>query len=154
MAAPQPTTIVLDDGDSVPGLWLRAEGETACLVLAHGAGAGMAHRSMSGLAEGLAERRISTLRYDFPFAARGARRPDSPMVAHRAVRAAARLARREVASLLLFAGGRSYGGRMTSQAQAAAPLEGVRGLAFFAFPLHPAGNPSVGRADHLAKVDI
>jgi predicted alpha/beta-hydrolase family hydrolase len=147
------TAIDLADGTTAPGMWLRAEREQACL--AHGAGAGMVPRSMSGLAEGLAERHVSTLRYEFPFMARGgARRPDAPEIAHRAVRAAIALARRDAPSLPLFAGGRSYGGRMTSQAQAAAPLEGVRGLVFFAFPLHPAGRPSVDRAAHLAQVEV
>jgi predicted alpha/beta-hydrolase family hydrolase len=123
-------------------------------VLAHGAGAGMAHKSMTVLADELAERGVATLRYQFPYMERGSRRPDPPAIAHATVRAACTRAAGLAGELPLFAGGRSFGGRMTSQAQAAAPLAGVLGLVFFAFPLHPAGKPSVSRADHLAKVAI
>ncbi len=114
----------------------------------------MTHRAMTALADGLAERAIATLRFQFPYMERGSRRPDPPAVAHAAVRAACAKATRLAGRLPLFAGGKSYGGRMTSQMQALAPLAGVRGLVFFAFPLHPAGKPSVARADHLGKVDI
>lgn len=151
---PQDVTIALDDGASVSGLWLRPDTARACLVLAHGAGAGMAHRSMASLAEGLAERDVATLRSQFPFMERGSRRPDPPPVAHRAVRGAVAEAGRLVGDLPLVAGGRSFGGRMTSQAQALEPLPGVRGLVFFAFPLHPAGKPSDLRAQHLTDVHI
>jgi uncharacterized protein len=147
-------TIDIDGGGTVSGLWLRPATAKACLVLAHGAGAGMTHRAMTALADGLAERAIATLRFQFPYMERGSRRPDPPAVAHAAVRAACAKATRLAGRLPLFAGGRSYGGRMTSQVQALAPLPGVRGLVFFAFPLHPAGKPSVARADHLGKVDI
>jgi predicted alpha/beta-hydrolase family hydrolase len=147
-------TISLDDGASVSGLWLAPRTARACLVLAHGAGAGMTHKSMTALAEGLAERQIATLRYQFPYMERGSKRADPPPVAHRAVRAAVAEAARRAGGLPLFAGGRSFGGRMTSQAQALAPLTGVRGLVFFAFPLHPAGKPSDARAEHLSKVGI
>jgi uncharacterized protein len=147
-------TIDIDGGGTVSGLWLRPATAKACLVLAHGAGAGMTHRAMTALADGLAERAIATLRFQFPYMERGSRRPDPPAVAHAAVRAAFAKATRLAGRLPLFAGGKSYGGRMTSQAQAFAPLPGVRGLVFFAFPLHPAGKPSVARADHLGKVDI
>jgi len=123
-------------------------------VLAHGAGAGMAHKSMAALADGLAARGIATLRYQFPYRERGSRRPDPPAIAHAAVRAACAEAAPRAGRLPLFAGGRSYGARMTSQAQAIAPLPRVRGLVFFAFPLHPAGKPSVARAGHLADVNI
>ena len=114
----------------------------------------MAHKSMSALADGLAERDVATLRYQFSYMERGSKRPDPPAVAHAAVRAACAKAAVLAGALPLYAGGKSFGGRMTSQAQAAAPLPGVRGLVFFAFPLHPAGKPSVSRADHLAKVAI
>jgi uncharacterized protein len=147
-------TLDLEDGASVSGLWLRPAQARACLVLAHGAGAGMAHKSMTALADGLAERGAATLRYQFPYMERGSRRPDPPAIAHAAVRAACGRATKLAGELPLFAGGKSFGGRMTSQAQAAAPLASVRGLVFFAFPLHPAGKPSVSRADHLAKVGI
>jgi predicted alpha/beta-hydrolase family hydrolase len=147
-------TIDIDGGGTVSGLWLRPATAKACLVLAHGAGAGMTHKAMTALADGLAERAIATLRFQFPYMERGSRRPDPPAVAHAAVRAACAKATRLAGRLPLFAGGRSYGGRMTSQAQALAPLAGVRGLVFFAFPLHPAGKPSAARADHLGKVDI
>jgi predicted alpha/beta-hydrolase family hydrolase len=140
-------------GDAVvSGLWQAPEAPVACLILAHGAGAGMEHRSMSDLAAGRAARGVATLRYNFPYMERRSRRPDAPPVAHAAVRAAVSHAARLAPGLPLFAGGRSFGGRMTSQAQSKAPL-GVKGLVFFAFPLHPAGKPSVTRADHLFEVD-
>ena len=101
----------------------------------------MAHRSMAALADGLSERDIATLRYQFPYMERGSKRPDPPAVAHAAVRAAAAEAARLAGELPLFAGGKSFGGRMTLQAQAIAPLPRMRGLVFFAFPLHPAGKP-------------
>ena len=150
----QAITIALDDGEAVSGLWLRPPAARVGLVLAHGAGAGMAHRSMAGLAEGLAARGVATLRYQFSYMERGSKRPDPPARAHRTVRAAVDEARRRDGDLPLFAGGRSFGGRMTSQAQAGRPLPGVRGLVFFAFPLHPAGQPSDARAAHLADVRI
>ncbi len=114
----------------------------------------MAHKSMAALADGLAERDVATLRYQFSYMERGSKRPDLPAVAHAAVRAACAKSGALAGQLRLYAGGKSFGGRMTSQAQAAVPLPGIRGLVFFAFPLHPAGKPSVSRADHLAKVAI
>ena len=123
-------------------------------MFAHGAGAGMAHASMETIAAGLADRGIATLRYQFPYMEKGSKRPDSPAVAHAAVRAAVAEAARCCAGLPLIAGGKSFGGRMTSQAQALDALPGIRGLAFFAFPLHPAGKPSSDRAKHLAAIDI
>jgi predicted alpha/beta-hydrolase family hydrolase len=146
--------IELDGGTKVSGLWLRPARAELGLLLAHGAGAGMAHKSMMALAEGLAERGVATLRYQFPYMERGSRRPDSPAIAHAAVRAACAKAVALAGKLPLFAGGKSFGGRMTSQAQAALPLPDVRGLVFFGFPLHPAGKPGVARADHLADVAI
>jgi hypothetical protein len=114
----------------------------------------MAHKAMESNAQGLAERGIATLRYQFPYMEKGSRRPDPPKVAHTAVRAAVAKALELAPDLPLFAGGRSFGGRMTSQAQAIEPLPGVRGLAFLGFPLHPAGKPGIERAEHLAKVQI
>jgi predicted alpha/beta-hydrolase family hydrolase len=148
------TLSIETDGGPVSGLWLKPSNAKACLVLAHGAGAGMTHRSMVAVAEGLGERGIATLRYQFPYMERGSGRPDSTPVAHAAVRAACGAAARLAKELPLYAGGRSFGGRMTSQAQAASPLPGVRGLVFFAFPLHLAGKPAVTRADHLHDVKI
>ena len=129
-------------------------GAQAALVLAHGAGAGMRHPFMAAIAQGLAARGIAVLRYEFPFMAQGSKRPDPPAVAQAAVRAAVDEAARRWPALPLFAGGKSFGARMSSQAQAAASLPGVRGLVFFGFPLHPAGKPSVARAEHLAQVRL
>ena len=138
----------------VSGLLLRPADAKALYLFAHGAGAGMTHRSMESNALGLAARGIATLRYQFPYMEKGSRRPDPPRIAHLAVRAAAAEAARVAPDLPLFAGGRSFGGRMTSQAQADSPLLGVRGLAFLGFPLHPAGKPGTDRADHLARVQV
>jgi predicted alpha/beta-hydrolase family hydrolase len=147
-------TIEIPGAESVSGLWLVPPQPRACLVLAHGAGAGMRHKAMAATAEGLAERGVATLRYQFPYMQRGGKRVDPPPIAHAAVRAAVAAARGLAGETPLFAGGRSFGGRMTSQAQALMPLEGVRGLVFFAFPLHPAGKPSVARAAHLSDIAI
>lgn len=114
----------------------------------------MTHPSIAAIAEGLAARGIATLRYQFPYMENGSKRPDTPKVAHAAVRAACAEARRLAPDLPLFAGGKSFGGRMTSQAQAIEPLPGVAGIAFIGFPLHPAGKPSDERAAHLADVRI
>jgi predicted alpha/beta-hydrolase family hydrolase len=150
----QPLTIAIPGASPVSGLWQAPADPAACLVLAHGAGAGMTHRAMAAIADGLAERHVATLRYQFPYMEKGGKRVDSPPVAHAAVRAAVAEAGRRAGTVPLFAGGRSFGGRMTSQAQALAPLAGVRGLIFFAFPLHTAGKPSTDRAAHLAGVAI
>lgn len=130
------------------------DGAWAGYVFGHGAGAGMDHPFMASFANGLAERGIATLRYQFPFMEQGSKRPDVPKVAHAAVRAAVAEARRRLPGLPLLAGGKSFGGRMTSQAQALAPLPGVCGLVFVGFPLHPAGKPSEERAGHLFEVDV
>ena len=114
----------------------------------------MTHKAMTSNAEGLAERGIATLRFNFAYMEKGSKRPDPPKVAHAAIRAAADKANEEAPDLPLFAGGRSFGGRMTSQVQAISPLPGVRGLAFLGFPLHPAGKPGVERAAHLADVKV
>ena len=150
----EPVTIRISETSTVSGLWQARPAPRACLALAHGAGAGMTHRSMAAIADGLAERGVASLRYQFPYMEKGGKRVDPPPVAHAAVRAAVAEAHRRAGKLPLFAGGRSFGGRMTSQAQALTPLEGVRGLMFFAFPLHTAGKPSVMRAEHLADVAI
>ena len=151
---PQPVTILVNDTQRVSGLLQVPPQAGACYVLAHGAGAGMSHPFLAAMANGLAERGVATLRYQFPYMEQGSKRPDVPKLAHATVRAAALEASRLVPQLVLFAGGKSFGGRMTSQAQAAAPLPGVRGLAFLGFPLHPPGKPSNDRAKHLFEVQI
>jgi predicted alpha/beta-hydrolase family hydrolase len=123
-------------------------------VLAHGAGAGMRHRFLESVSAVLANRGIATLRYQFPYMEAGGRRPDPPRILQATVRAAAAKAAEAAPGVPLIAGGKSLGGRMTSSAAAAAPLPGVRGLAFLGFPLHPPGQPGTSRADHLDRVDI
>jgi predicted alpha/beta-hydrolase family hydrolase len=125
-----------------------------CYVLAHGAGAGMRHAFLANVANGLSERRINTLRYQFPYMEKGSKRPDVPRIAHAATRAAVMQASSLLPDDALFAGGKSFGGRMTSQAQAETPLPGVRGLIFLGFPLHPPGQPSGERGEHLFKIQI
>lgn len=139
---------------TVSGLLRTPAPARACLVLAHGAGAGMLHASMEVLARGLAERRFATFRYQFPYMEEGSRRPDPPRIAHATVRAAVAEAARLMPRVPLLAGGRSFGGRMTSQAQAASPLPGVSGLVFFAFPLHPPKQISGERGMHLDDVHV
>jgi uncharacterized protein len=154
MPSAKPLRIDVDAGRSVSALLRFPPQAFACYVLAHGAGTGMAHPSLEAIALELEGRGVATLRYQFPYMEKGARRPDPPRIAHAAVRAAAQQAALLAPDLPLFAGGRSFGGRMTSQAQADEPLPGVRGLAFLGFPLHPAGNPGIERAEHLARVRI
>jgi predicted alpha/beta-hydrolase family hydrolase len=151
---PQQLLIEVGRSGSVSALLTRPEQARACFVFAHGAGAGMTHAFMAAVASGLAERGVATLRYQFPYMEKGSKRPDPPPIAHAAVRAAVAAAAHECPGLPLIAGGKSFGARMTSQAQAKAPLDGVRALAFLGFPLHPAGKPSSDRADHLAEVEI
>jgi len=139
---------------TVSGLLDVPENAQACYVFAHGAGAGMNHAFMAALAKGLLQRGIATLRFQFPYMEQGSKRPDSPAVAQAAVRAAVEEAATRLPGVPLFAGGKSFGGRMTSQAQAAAPLPDVRGIVFVGFPLHPAGKPSMERASHLAEVEV
>jgi uncharacterized protein len=150
----EPLTLKVGGSRSVSGLWLRPAGARACFVLAHGAGAGMTHPALEAIAAELGERGVATLRYQFPFMEQGSRRPDPPPLAHAAVRAAVDAAARLAPDLALVAGGRSFGGRMTSQALAASPLPGVRGLVFLGFPLHPAGRPSSERGEHLIEVAV
>jgi predicted alpha/beta-hydrolase family hydrolase len=153
-ASAEPVTIELEDGQRVSGLLSIPAGARACYVLAHGAGAGMTHPFMAQVSAGLAERAIASLRYQFPYMERRAKRPDPPALAHATVRAAVAEAARRLPDFALVAGGKSFGGRMTSQAQSAAALPRVRGLAFLGFPLHPAGKPSDERARHLFDVRV
>lgn len=147
-------TIDINDTARVSGLLVAPPRPHACYVLAHGAGAGMTHPFMAAVANELAARGIASLRYQFPYMEAGGKRTDPPKVAHAAVRAAIAAATRLLPDLPLIAGGKSFGGRMTSQAQATAPLPGVRGLAFLGFPLHPANRPSQERAKHLFDVQV
>ena len=150
----KPLNIPVSDAIGVSALLQKPTSARVCYVLAHGAGAGMDHPFMDNVARGLASRGIATLRYQFPYMERGSRRPDPPPLAQATVRAAVAAAQRLVPDIALIAGGKSFGGRMTSQAQAKAPLEGVHGLAFLGFPLHPAGRPSQDRAEHLFEVKV
>ncbi len=150
----QAVSIAVGDQRQVSGILLAPSKARFCYVLAHGAGAGMAHPFMAAIANGLAERGIASLRYQFPYMEQRSNRPDSPKVAQATVRAAVIEASKLVPDLILVAGGKSFGGRMTSQAQAASPLPKVRGLAFLGFPLHPAGRPSDERGHHLFQVKI
>lgn len=147
-------TIQIDERTCVSAVLMRPSNPRACFVFAHGAGAGMRHPSMASIAEELSALGVATLRYQFPYMEKGSKRPDTPAVCHLAVRAAVMDAARTLPDVPLLAGGRSFGGRMTSQAQALEPLPGVRGLAFFAFPLHPPKKPSADRAQHLFGVHI
>ena len=154
MIVPQRFEIAVGSAGSVSALLIRPDPARACFVFAHGAGAGMTHSSMEAVAQGLAERGVASLRYQFPYMEKGSKRPDTPPIAHAAVRSAVAEAGRRCAGLRLIAGGKSFGGRMTSQAQAISPLDGVDGLAFLGFPLHPAGKPSDDRAKHLSDIKI
>ncbi len=147
-------TIDVDASHRVSAIFTSPTPAMACLVLAHGAGAGMNHPFMAALSDALVERRIAVLRYQFPYMEDGAKRPDRPPLAHATVRAAVATAAQLAPALPLFAGGKSFGGRMTSQAQADAALSGVKGLVFVGFPLHPANKPSTERAAHLDAVDV
>ena len=151
---PQKLEIAVGKAATVSALLIRPAEARACFVFAHGAGAGMTHSFMEKVAAGLGERGVATLRYQFPYMERASRRPDPPALAHAAVRAAVAEAGRCCRGLRLIAGGKSFGGRMTSQAQALEPLAGVHGLAFLGFPLHPAGKPSTDRAKHLSDVHV
>jgi predicted alpha/beta-hydrolase family hydrolase len=146
--------IQVDASRSVSALLQAPDDPMACLVLAHGAGAGMTHPFMAAVADGLSQRRIATLRYQFPYMEAGSRRPDRPTLAQATVRAAVAQAGKLLGPVPLFAGGKSFGGRMSSQAQADEPMPHVRGLVFFGFPLHPAGKPSVDRAEHLRRLGV
>jgi predicted alpha/beta-hydrolase family hydrolase len=147
-------TIPIEGSLPVSGLLQTSPAARVCYVLAHGAGAGMRHAFLANVANGLSERRINTLRYQFPYMEKGSKRPDVPRIAHAATRAAVMQASSLLPDHALFAGGKSFGGRMTSQAQAETPLPGVRGLIFLGFPLHPPGKPSGERGEHLFKIQI
>ena len=149
---PTAVSIAVSAESRVSGLLEAPKDARACYVLAHGAGAGMKHPFVAAVAAGLAKRGIATLRYQFLYMERGGKRPDPPKIAHAAVRAAVAEAARRLPDLPLIAGGKSFGGRMTSQAQALIPMDGVRGLAFLGFPLHPAKQPSSERGKHLSDV--
>jgi predicted alpha/beta-hydrolase family hydrolase len=152
--SPEPVVITVTDNIRVSGLLQAPPMAQAGYVLAHGAGAGMKHPFLGAIADGLAERGVATLRYQFPYMEQGGKRPDSPKLAHATVRAAVAEAANQLTDLAWFAGGKSFGGRMTSQAQAAATMAGVRGLVFLGFPLHPPGKPSDERAQHLSEVQV
>ena len=144
----------IDRIGTVSAILVQPANARACYVLAHGAGAGMRHASMDRIAEGLADRGIATFRFNFPYMENKQGRPDQPAVAHATIRAAVEEATRLCPGLKMVAGGKSFGGRMTSQAQAKAALPGVKGLAFLGFPLHADKKPSAERAEHLAHVAI
>jgi predicted alpha/beta-hydrolase family hydrolase len=146
--------IRVSEGVEVSALLLAPARPRALYVLAHGAGAGMRHPFMESIARRLAAHGISTLRYQFPYTEHGGRRPDPEAVLLATVRAAVAAGREEAGRLPLLAGGKSMGGRVTSRAAASAPLPGVTGLVFLGFPLHPAGQPGISRAEHLARVDL
>jgi uncharacterized protein len=152
--APEKLTFQAGKAGTVSALLLCPDQPLACFVFAHGAGAGMTHPFMEKFANGLCERGVASLRYQFPYMEKGSKRPDPPAVAQATVRAAVALAKKNLPRLPLIAGGKSFGGRMTSQSQAIAPLESVRGLAFVGFPLHASGKPSTERAEHLDRVDV
>lgn len=146
--------LLVKPGTTVSALYKKAPRATALLVLAHGAGAGMSHPFMAAIADLLAEAGVSTLRFQFPYMEAGAKRPDRPATARAAIRAAVQKSAKLAPALPLFAGGKSFGGRMTSQAQALEPLPLVRGLVFLGFPLHTPEKPSIERAEHLLDVRI
>lgn len=141
-------------GRRTSALLVEPPGSRFLYVLGHGAGAGMRHRHLESLAQALAREQIATLRYQFEYMEQGRRRPDPPPLLHAAVRGAAGLAAKLRPDLPRFAGGRSMGGRMTSQAQAKEPLEGIHGLVFLGFPLHPAKKPGTERAGHLSDLSL
>jgi len=149
-----PLSLVVTCDISVSAMLTVPKAAHACLVFAHGAGAGMNHPFIANLCDGLAIRGIATLRYQFPYMEKGSRRPDPPTLCHTTVQCVADAAHKLLPTMPLFAGGKSFGGRMTSQAQALTPLPYVRGLCFVGFPLHAPKRPATTRADHLASVKI
>jgi predicted alpha/beta-hydrolase family hydrolase len=151
---PNPVKISVNEQTQVSALMQTPDHAKACLVLAHGAGADMHHSFMAAVAGDLQRIGIASFRFQFPYTEKQSNRPDPPALCHATVRAAVAAAHGLAPSIPLFAGGKSFGGRMTSQAQAKAPLPDVRGLVFFGFPLHPAKQPSIDRAAHLAEVQI
>ena len=154
MPASEKLRFAVEDGGGVSALLLLPAEPRLMLVLAHGAGAGMAHPFLESLAAELAAVGVATLRYQFPYMEQRRRVPDSPAVLTATVRAAVHAAAGLAPRLPLIAGGKSMGGRMTSQAAALQPLDGVRGLVFFGFPLHPPNKPGTKRAEHLKHVTV
>ena len=144
----------IDRIGTVSAILTQPANARACYVLAHGAGADMRHAFMEKVAEGLADRGIATFRFNFPYMEKKLGRPDQPAVAHATIRAAVAEAARLYPGATLVAGGKSFGGRMTSQAQSKAALPDVKGLAFLGFPLHADKKPSTERAEHLAGIAI
>lgn len=144
----------IDRIGTVSAILTQPANARACYVLAHGAGADMRHSFMEKVAEGLADRGIATFRFNFPYMEKKLGRPDQPAVAHATIRAAVAEAARLYPGATLVAGGKSFGGRMTSQAQSKAALPDVKGLAFLGFPLHADKKPSSERAEHLAGIAI
>ena len=149
---------LVDAGGALPALLTAPDGPDALVVLAHGAGAGMRHRFLEALSGALAARGMATLRWEFPYMAAGRRRPDRASVAVPAVRqavaAGVELAEERWPGIPVLAGGKSFGGRMTTTAASQAPLPGVAGLVLVGFPLHPRGRPGTERATHLTSVDL
>jgi uncharacterized protein len=150
----QSLVVAVTDGSAVSAVATIPQAPGACLVFSPGAGGGMNQTYIVAVCAGLAARGIATLRYQFPYMEKGSRRPDPPKLCHLTVRAAVAAAHELMPQVPLFAGGKSFGGRMTSQAQAIAPLPGVRGICFFGFPLHAAKQPSTTRAEHLALITV
>lgn len=150
----KPLTIEVKPDVRVSALLQMPAQAKACFVFGHGAGAGMNHSFMTDLAAALSARNIGTLRYQFPYMESGSRRPDPPALCHSTIRAAVEEAKKHAPGVALLAGGKSFGGRMTSQAQAAKPLPDVKGLVFVGFPLHPAKQPASERGTHLADVKV
>ena len=150
----QETVTIETPNGPVSGLWDSPPVPSRVLVLAHGAGAGMRHRFLADLAAAFVVQEVAVLRYQFPYCEAGRNRTDPPEVAAATVRAAVATARTRWPLLTLFAAGKSFGGRMSSTAASMEPLEGVRGLVFFGFPLHPAGRPAITRAEHLDAVTV
>jgi predicted alpha/beta-hydrolase family hydrolase len=149
-----PLSITVTAGTTVSAIAMTPDDATCCLAFAPGAGGGINHAYTVAVCEGLAVRGMATVRYQFPSIENGSRRPDQPKLCHKTIQAAVAAAHELTPALALFAGGKSFGGRMTSQIQAIEPLPHVRGLCFFGFPLHPPKRPATTRADHLSLVDI
>jgi uncharacterized protein len=154
MGASERLRFAVEGAGEVSAILMRPANARWLLVLAHGAGAGMMHPFLEKLARELADARVATLRYQFPYMEERRRVPDCPPVATATVAASVRAAAKAAPGLILLAGGKSFGGRMSSQAASEGLLEGVRGLVFFGFPLHPPNKPGTKRAEHLAKVPM
>src|SRR5450432_4253716 len=154
MPSPKNLHFAVENSGEVSAIFQRPSKPTHLLLLAHGAGAGMTHPFLESLADELAAAKIATFRYQFPYMEQGRRAPDRPPTLTATVNAAVSAAHKTAPNLPLIAGGKSMGGRMTSTAASQHPLENVRGMVFFGFPLHPPNQPGTKRADHLARVTI